>query len=139
MDTKRYILAIGLSMLVLMAYMRFFAPQPIEVPAAPEQQAAATKDKEPATETPKAVPASVAKKIAVASTGKDIVIETDVVKAVVNTAGGVITHWELKGFREADKTEVGVMPTFRRIMGGQKKEAKPEKELGNVQLFTQIG
>lgn len=137
MDTKRYILAIGLSMMVLMVYMRFFAPQPVPLEqqqAAPEQQAAASKPFP--GEATKAVPASVAGNIAVAAKGRDIVVETDLVRAVVNTAGGVVTRWELKQFREADKSEVGVMPFFRRLTGGQKQEAKPETELGNVQLFT---
>ncbi|MDH4164596.1 MAG: membrane protein insertase YidC [Nitrospirota bacterium] len=137
MDNKRYILAIGLSMMVLMVYMRFFAPQPVETPPAAEQQtAAADKAAEPAAAAPRAAPASVARKIAVASSGKDIVIETDVLKAVVNTAGGVITQWELKHFREADKTEVGIMPLFHRLTGGQTQEPKPAKDLGNVHLFT---
>jgi len=38
METRRYILAIGLSMLVLLTYFRFFAPQPVEQapPEAPQ-------------------------------------------------------------------------------------------------------
>jgi YidC/Oxa1 family membrane protein insertase len=137
METRRYILAIGLSMLVLIVYMRFFAPQPVE--QAPAQQEAATSapvaEKAPVP-TPKPKTEAVAKAISVATKGRDIVIETDVVRAVVNTAGGVITKWELKNYREADKEEVGFMVFMGKIFGSGKKEDKPKKPLGNVELYT---
>jgi YidC/Oxa1 family membrane protein insertase len=135
METRRYILAIGLSMLVLVVYLRFFGPSPVEqAPPQPQTaQSEAVAEKAPA---PKPQPAVVAKSIAVAAKGRDIVIETDVVKAVVNTAGGVITKWELKNYREADKEEVGFMVFMKRIFGGEKKVEKPKKPLGNVELFT---
>jgi hypothetical protein len=53
---------------------------------------------------------------------------------VVNTAGGVITGLELKHYREADKTEVGLGALYKKITGQAKKEERPKKELGNVQL-----
>src|SRR5512139_593620 len=138
METRRYILAIALSMIVLVVYMNYFGPKPqVEQPA--EQQAAAPVAPAPAakTEAPKAVrPGQVAKAIAVAAKGRDITVETDLVRAVVNTAGGVITKWELKKHRETDKEEVGVMVTFRRLFGSGKKEERPKRELGNVELFT---
>jgi YidC/Oxa1 family membrane protein insertase len=137
METRRYILAIGLSMLVLIVYMRFFAPQPVE--QAPAQQEAATSapvaEKAPVP-TPKPKTEAVAKAISIATKGRDIVIETDVVMAVVNTAGGVITKWELKNYREADKEEVGFMVFMGKIFGSRKKEDKPKKPLGNVELYT---
>jgi len=139
METRRYILAIGLSMLVLVVYLHFFAPKPVEPPppvqtTAPEkQETTQTKTEAPA---PTAKPAAVAKSIAVATKGRDITIETEVLRAVVNTAGGVITKWELKDYREADKEEVGFMVTVRKLFGGAKKEEKPKKPLGNVELFT---
>jgi YidC/Oxa1 family membrane protein insertase len=135
METRRYILAIGLSMLVLVVYLRFFGPSSVEQ-APPQPQATpseAVAEKAPA---PKPQPAAVAKSIAVAAKGRDIVIETDVVKAVVNTAGGVITKWELKNYREADKEEVGFMVFMKRIFGGEKKVERPKRALGNVELFT---
>ena len=135
METRRYILAIGLSMLVLVVYLRFFGPSPVEqAPPQPQTaQSEAVAEKAPA---PKPQAAMVAKSIAVAAKGRDIVIETDVVKAVVNTAGGVITKWELKNYREADKEEVGFMVLMKRIFGGEKRVEKPKKPLGNVELFT---
>ncbi len=135
METRRYILAIGLSMLVLVVYLRFFGPSPVEqAPPQPQTaQSEAAAEKAPA---PKPQPAVVAKSIAVAARGRDIVIETDVVKAVVNTAGGVITKWELKNYLEADKEEVGFMVLMKRIFGGEKKVEKPKRALGNVELFT---
>ncbi|NTW67616.1 MAG: membrane protein insertase YidC, partial [Nitrospirae bacterium] len=136
METRRYILAIGLSMLVLVVYLRFFGPSPVEqAPPQPQTaQSEAVAEKAPA---PKPQPAAtVAKSIAVAAKGRDIVIDTDVIRAVVNTAGGVITKWELKNYREADKEEVGFMVLMKRIFGGEKRVEKPKKPLGNVELFT---
>jgi YidC/Oxa1 family membrane protein insertase len=139
METRRYILAIGLSMLVLILYMQFFAPQPpVEQPVKQEQAAPAGKaDEKAPAPAPSAKPkiAAAARAIAVAAKGRDIVVETDLVRAVVNTAGGVITRWELKNYREADKEEVGFMVTMGKLFGG-KKEVKPKKPLGNVELFT---
>ena len=137
MESRRYIMAIALSMLVLLVYMNYFAPKPpadLPVPQQAAQQAPAVQEQ--ASGTPKLRPEAVAQTIAVAAKGRDITIETDLVKAVVNTAGGVITKWELKNYREADKTEVGVMPTLRRLFGGQKPVERPHKDLGNVELFT---
>lgn len=134
METRRYILAIGLSMLVLMTYFRFFAP-PIEQTPPEPQTAARETVQEKAPAPAKVRPAGVAAVIPVAAKGRDIVIETDVLKAVVNTAGGVITKWELKQYRDANKEEVGVMALWRKLTGPAQ-EAKPKPVLGNVQLFT---
>jgi len=136
METRRYILAIGLSMVVLMTYFRFFAPQPPVEQAPPEPQTAARETvQEKAPAPAKARPSGVAPAIPVATIGRDIVIETDLLKAVVNTAGGVITKWELKQYRDANKEEVGVMVLWHKLTGPAQ-EAKPKQVLGNVQLFT---
>jgi YidC/Oxa1 family membrane protein insertase len=124
-------------MLVLMTYFRFFAPQPpVEQAPPPEPQTAARETvQEKAPAPAKVRPAGVAVAIPVATKGRDIVIETDVLKAVVNTAGGVITKWELKQYRDANKEEVGVMVLWHKLTGPAQ-EAKPKQVLGNVQLFT---
>ena len=141
MESKNLIIAISLSLLVFIGYVQFFAPPPQKpvVPVDSAEQAAA----QPQTaQSVKAVkPAVVAAKIQQAAKGKDILIETDLVKAVVNTAGGVITHWELKEYREADKSDYGMTALYHKIMGQEKKEEKPVKELGKVNLlpdYTQI-
>jgi YidC/Oxa1 family membrane protein insertase len=137
METRRYILAIGLSMLVLIVYLRFFAPQPpVEQPVPQQSQTAAVEKAEEKAPAPRPKAAVSAKAITVAAKGQEIVIETDLVRAVVNTAGGVITKWELKDYREADKEEVGFMVTVKKIFGGAKKAEAPKKPLGNVELFT---
>jgi len=139
METRRYILAIGLSMLVLIVYMQYFAPKPVEQPAQqPEAAATAPVEEKAAVSAPKpkAAASAAAKAIAVAEKGRDIVIETDVVKAVVSTAGGVITKWELKNYREGDKEEVGFMVFMGKLFGSGKKAEAPKKERGNVELFT---
>jgi YidC/Oxa1 family membrane protein insertase len=132
METRRFLLAISLAFLVFWVYARFFAPQPPQQPAAPEPAATEAAPQKPAAQPVK--PEAVAVKIRKASAGKDIVIETDLMKVVLNTAGGVVKHWELKQYREADKEEVGITALVKRLTSG-KKEEKPKKELGNVQLL----
>jgi YidC/Oxa1 family membrane protein insertase len=117
-------------------YVRWFAPKPPEQPAAPPAATEETAKPSPAqqTKTPAVRPEAIAGKITQAAAGKEIVVETDLVRATINTAGGVITRWELKHYREADKTEVGVGAFYRRITGQTKPEEHPKKELGNVEL-----
>jgi YidC/Oxa1 family membrane protein insertase len=121
-----------LSLLVFLVYVKFFAPKPPQKPPITE-----TAKQEVAQQKPAPVrPAAVAGKIQTAVGGRDIVIETDLVKALVNTAGGVIKRWELKRYREADKAEVGIGALWKKITGEAKKEEKPKKDLGNVQLLS---
>jgi YidC/Oxa1 family membrane protein insertase len=136
METRRFILALSLSLLVFLVYVRFFAPPPPKKPAAAEQTKTESQV-QTQSQAPRAAavrPEAVASKIEQAARGRDIVIDTDLVKAVVNTAGGVITGWELKQYREADKTDVGLGALYKKIMG-QAPPEKPKKELGNVQLL----
>ena len=136
METRRFILALSLSLLVFLGYVKYFAPKPPV--QAPEQEAAKQEIAKPAAEAaahPSVRPGSVAATIEEAAQGKEIIVETDLVRAVINTAGGVVTRWELKNYREADKTEVGIGALYKRFTGQAKKEEKPRKELGNVQLI----
>jgi YidC/Oxa1 family membrane protein insertase len=135
METRRFVLALSLSIIVFLVYVRFFAPKPPQKPSPTEtvkQETVKQKAEQPVIPAVRreAVPA----KIEEAAKGKDIVVETDLVKAVVNTAGGVITHWELKDYREADKTDYGLGALYKKITGQAKPEEKPKKELGDVQL-----
>jgi len=133
METRRFILALSLSLLVFVGYMRFFAPKPPDKPAAPVQAQRESAQEQPAQKPLRSV--ALAAKIEQAARGHDIIIETDLVKATVNTAGGVITGWELKHHRESDKTPVGLVVMYKKIMGQAPKVETPKKELGNVQLL----
>ncbi|MCK9418206.1 MAG: membrane protein insertase YidC [Nitrospirae bacterium] len=133
METRRFILALSLSLLVFVGYMRFFAPKLPEKPAAPVQAQQEAAPEQPAQKPVRA--AALAAKIEQAARGRDIIIETDLVKATVNTAGGVISGWELKHYRESDKTPVGLVVMYHKIMGQAPKVEAPKKELGNVQLL----
>ncbi len=136
METRRFILALSLSLIVFLVYVRFFAPEPSvkgPVPEAPMEEKAVEKTEKQASQ-PALTPEAAAARIEQAAKGREIVIETDLVKAVVNTAGGVITGIELKGHREADTKEVGLIATYKKITGQAPKEEKPQRELGNVQL-----
>ena len=141
METRRFILALSLSLLVFLAYVRFFAPQPPE--QKPETigtgQTTTAAPREAASSKPAVVrqrAGAFAGSIVPATAGKDIVIESDLFKVVLNTAGGMVKHWELKKYIEADKTDVGLGALYRKFTGTAKKQAEPKKERGNVQLFT---
>src|SRR5574341_446484 len=136
METRRFILALSLSLLVFLVYVRFFAPKPPEKPVVSEpakEEAARQGTQRP--DQARVRSDIAAPKIEEATKGREIIIETDLVKATVNTAGGVITGWDLKKYREADKTEVGLMAMYKKMTGRAKKEEKPKKELGKVQLL----
>ena len=136
METKRFVLALSLSMIVFLVYVRFFAPKPPEQPLAPppQQETPAQPQTPKPAETPRKTD-HVAAKIKPAVEGRQIVIETDLVRAAVNTAGGVLSGLELKQYREADKTPVGVGVMFNKLSGRAPREEKPKKALGNVQLI----
>lgn len=138
METRNFILALSLSLLVFIVYLRFFAP-PMETPRVPEAAKQESARETKATTQKPAESQSVAMKIVPAAKGRDILVETDLVKAVVNTAGGVIAGWELKEYREADKTKVGLIAMYNRITGREKQEETPKKELGNVRLLPDYG
>lgn len=141
METRNFILALSLSLLVFVVYLRFFAPEPPVVPESAKQEA--VKEVMPHQPAQPERAAREAIKIEQATKGRDILIETDLVKAVVNTAGGVITGWELKEYREADKTQVGLMVLYNKIKdkltGQAKMEEQPKKALGNVKLLPDYG
>src|SRR4030067_804919 len=130
MESRRFILALALSLLVFLPYSRFSAPHP------PQQPAATAPSRETAQQkTPPVKPYQEAATVRFppSSKGRDLTLETDLIKAVINTSGGVIKSWELKKHREASKEDVGIGALYNKIIGG-KKEEKPKKELGNVQL-----
>jgi YidC/Oxa1 family membrane protein insertase len=136
METRNVVLATTLSILVFVAYQYFFAPPPVTKTApVPAQQEKAPDKVAVEVEKKPVVLAGKTVKIQPAVKGKDIIVETDLIKATVNTAGGVITGWELKKYREADKTEVGLTAIYKKVTGQAKKEEKPKKELGDVQLL----
>lgn len=135
MESRRFILALSLSLIVFVVYVRFFAPKPPEMPV-PAEKLREEEAVQPRAESraPARRPVETAPKIMPAVRGRQIVIETDLVRAVLNTAGGVLTGLELKNYREADKTPVGLIATYEKIMGRAPKVEQPKKELGNVQL-----
>ncbi len=133
METRRFILALSLSLVVFLVYVRFFAPVPPKnAPGAAPVSEHTTPVAKPVAQ-PKATPSLPVAQPITKAVGKTIEIDTDLVKAEVNTAGGVITHWELKHYREADTTPVGIIALYKRITG-QAKPVVRKKVLGNVQL-----
>ncbi len=133
-ETKNLFLAIALSVVVFVVYLVFFVkpqqPTAPQVSETPKQEKVQVKQEPPKkVESPSPAPASIK-----TAKGKEIIVETDLLKAIINTAGGVITSWELKDYREADKSDVGLTAIYRQVMGQARKEIKTKKELGNVLL-----
>jgi YidC/Oxa1 family membrane protein insertase len=137
METRRFVIAMSLSLAVFLLYVRFFAPappHPLVAEKTERKEAEADKIKTEQPPRPAALTKTVAANIKQAVRGKNIEIETDLIKATLNTAGGTLTRWELKNYREADKTENGLGVIYKKITG-QAGEEKPKKKLGNVQLM----
>ncbi len=132
MDTRRFILAVALSFFVIVTYMHYFGPKPAQRQAAPEKESAPLQEKKPAAI---ARPEMIAEKIKTVAKGEDIIVETDLFRSVINTAGGVIKSYELKKYKEADKEVVGFTVFVKRILKGEKKPEKEKKAPGNVQLL----
>ena len=75
METRRFILALSLSLLVFVGYMRFFAPKPPEKPIVPETTKQDVSQETPAQTQKPVRAAAVAAKIEPAAKGHDILIE----------------------------------------------------------------
>lgn len=99
MDNKRVFLAVGLSMIVLLAWSYFFAPKPSEQPVSTEQAQSETVSAPNSAESTTAQPAS-APVAFVAQSGQSVTVDTPLYKAVFNSAGGILTSFELKNYRE---------------------------------------
>lgn len=103
---KRVFLAIALSLLVLTLYQTFVAPPPPAVPAtttaaaASGNQAAASVTTGSSAEPPLPVAIASGAPSVVSLTpnpaAREIIVETNSVRAVFSTQGGVVKHWFLK-------------------------------------------
>ncbi|WP_462327916.1 membrane protein insertase YidC [Desulfobaculum sp.] len=115
MDNKRVILAVGLSMLVLLGWSYFFAPQqPQQQPSQTNQtQTAQQQTQSQAANTTMEQASAPAAPAFKAGAGRDIVVETPLYKAVFNSAGGILTSFELKEYHETiqrDSARVNLIP-----------------------------
>ena len=83
METRRFILALSLSLIVFLVYVRFFAPKPPEKPPVPEQaqQEAGPAESREAAQHPRPSRRQQHKKIVPAARARTSSIETDLVKA----------------------------------------------------------
>lgn len=121
---KRAVLAVTLSLIVLIGYQYLFAP---EMPMVPEKAASVSVTSGKATEPAKAqTPAQEAPKTQIPAdggieglSGKEIVVETDTVRAVLNSKGASIKSWTLKRYK--DKANGGIpvdlVPPAREQLG----------------------
>jgi YidC/Oxa1 family membrane protein insertase len=101
---KRAFLAVILSLLVLLGYQYLFAPRVEEGPAS--ISAAPEKASEPARSTVPGiagVPSALPPQVQPDLPGKEITVETGTVRAVIDTKGGYIKSWTLKGYMDRVK------------------------------------
>ena len=103
---KRTLLAVVLSLFILLGWSYFFQQKPVtQKPLTAEQPQV----KPETAHTPEQVPA-VQPSVGLAETkgieAKDILVETDLYKAVLSTAGAGIKSWELKTYNDDKKMPV---------------------------------
>ena len=113
---KRVFLAIFLCFIIAWVWQAFLVPKP---PAAPIVPAApvttAVPGAPPADPSPAVAPAPVAEAPGAAplvadATARDIVIETSSVRAVLSTAGAVLTSWKLKTYHDDNGQPLELVP-----------------------------
>lgn len=127
METRRFILALSLSFIVFLIYIRFFAPKPPVEQPVPQQRQEVERTRVPARAEEVAAP-----KFAPKAKGREVIVETDLIKAVINTSGGVITKWELKKYKEVAEEETGIKALYKKLFS--KGEDRKPSRTGNVQL-----
>ncbi|OGR01911.1 MAG: hypothetical protein A2511_02300 [Deltaproteobacteria bacterium RIFOXYD12_FULL_50_9] len=127
MESKRAILAIAISMIILFGYQYFFVPStPINKPAAVSENAKTAKDTGQssgkgiiATTVAPQVPVLLAPaqaesvESAPLRPARDITVETSLYKAVVSEAGGGIKSFKLKEYRESLAKESEIKELIR--------------------------
>jgi YidC/Oxa1 family membrane protein insertase len=103
---RQFLLAIVLSFLVIYGWQAIFpppkppqpAPAPQKVTSAPSGDAAPAAQTSPAIEP--AVEAPPAKPLLAAAAEEDITVESEFVRAVFTTRGGVLKSWRLKNYQD---------------------------------------
>jgi YidC/Oxa1 family membrane protein insertase len=108
---KRVFLAIVLSFGILAVYQTYVVPPPAPVPV----QTSTTPAASPALTTPapaQAATAAAAMPAALVSDplARDIIVETDAVRAVFSTQGATLKSWRLKGFFDAAREPLELVP-----------------------------
>lgn len=90
-NTKRTLIAIGLSTIILLGWTYFFAPAP--QPTEQAQSVATAPEVPLAPAEPAQAPAFVA------ADGQNVTVETPLFKAVFSSTGGVLTDFELTNYK----------------------------------------
>lgn len=113
---KRLIIATVMSVLVLLIFSYFFQT-PLLTKKEPEKEIAAEKPVEDkkAVASEEKLPAKKAKQAPLPSE-KEIIIETDLYKAILTNRGGVIKAWELKKYKNNEKSQVQLIPQADEII-----------------------
>ncbi|MFZ3065754.1 MAG: membrane protein insertase YidC [Nitrospirota bacterium] len=114
---KRLIIATVMSVLVLLIFSYFFQT-PLLTKKEPEKEIAAEKpveDKKAVASSEEKLPAKKVKQAPLPSE-KEIIIETDMYKAILTNRGGVIKAWELKKYKNNEKSQVQLIPQADEII-----------------------
>lgn len=97
---KRAIIAVVISVAILIIYQEVILKRMYPAPPAPIEIAPVAEPTPPELAPPgNEPPAASQPAAAVATGGRDLVVETDLYRAVVNTAGGRLTSFKLKRYR----------------------------------------
>ena len=118
---SRFLLALALSMLVLLAWMRFMRPKreptpPVEQPGqtvpAPAETLQPSVPAQPSVQPP-AGAARVEPPPEDVSAASDVVVETSLLRATFTTLGGRLRSLELKDYESKDGGRVEFVPSRR--------------------------
>jgi YidC/Oxa1 family membrane protein insertase len=112
---RRVLLAVVLSFIVLYGYQALFPPPRPERPApTPEPSTAvppsAVEAPAVAAPAPTPPPAETAEPLVADTDEREVVVESDHVRAVFSTRGGVLTSWRLKRYLAENGTLLDVVP-----------------------------
>jgi YidC/Oxa1 family membrane protein insertase len=115
---KRTVLAVALSLVVILAYQFFLLPKQPPRPPQPSQQAAPVAPPVVSPAPPAAPPvptvssAEQAARVALqdSTPARDIVVESDLLRVVLDTRGAVAKSWLLKSYRDGEGNPVELVP-----------------------------
>ena len=110
---KRAVIAIGLSVLVLLAYQYFFIPStPYHAPAPSQVNAPAaqlTNTAQTATATSPATPAMAPSTTPAEAPAREITVKTDLYTAIFSSKGGTLTAMTLDKFKDKDGNLISIL------------------------------
>ena len=118
METKRLVLAVALSAVVLIVWTRLFPPPerpPVPVAPMTESERLPAREREPETETRSPslnAPDETPTDANAAASEERITVETDLFEVELTNLGAAALSWKLRGYGRKTRESLEVFPTF---------------------------